>query len=128
MPTLQEIKKQLNLDFATRMSRWADIRQLPSVMWNDEIAHKLCACFRDNSPATLVATNKRLIVLDKKLMGVSVESFSYAKITAVRYGNDVWFGEITIATPAGDTTFKHLPRNEATELARYIQEQTDRAT
>jgi len=128
MPTLSDIKQQLGpLDPATRWTSVFALRQLPSILWQDEVAKKAYVAFEAGSPGLLVATDKRLIFVDKKLFGGTVEDFAYRRIVSVQYSADAMFGKLTVSTAAGDATFERIGRDYIASFARLIQEQVGNA-
>ena len=57
MPTLEEIKKQIqSLDAASLLLSMKEIKELPSILWEDEKVEKITSGMYNNGNGILVAT------------------------------------------------------------------------
>ncbi len=100
MPTLIEIQSQIkNLGgFETFLGR-KEIKELPSILWEDERVENIIQGTYNNGNGILVATNRRLVFVDKGLLfGLKVEDFPYDKISSIQYETGILFGKLTIFT------------------------------
>lgn len=100
MPTLTEIQTQIkNLDgFETFLGR-KEIKELPSILWDDENVENIIQGTYNNGNGILVATNRRLVFVDKGfLFGLKVEDFPYDKISSIQYETGILMGKLTIFT------------------------------
>lgn len=86
MPTLEDIKKQINrLDGASKLLGFKEIKALPDILWDDENIERIVQGMYNNGLGILCATNKRLLFVDKGLLyGLTVEDFPYDKITSIQ--------------------------------------------
>lgn len=98
MPTLDEIKEQINgLDGVSRFVSRKEIKELPHILWEDENVEDILPGTYNNGNGILVATNSRLIFIDKGLVfGLKVEDFPLDKITSIQYSTGLMFGKLTI--------------------------------
>lgn len=100
MPTLNEIQAQIkNLGgFETFLGR-KEIKELPSILQEDEKVENIIQGTYNNGNGILVATNRRLVFVDKGfLFGLKVEDFPYDKISSIQYETGILMGKLTIFT------------------------------
>lgn len=100
MPTLAEIQTQIcNLDgFETFLGR-KEIKELPNILQADEKVENIIQGTYNNGNGILVATNKRLVFVDKGILfGLKVEDFPYDKISSIQYETGILLGKLTIFT------------------------------
>ena len=100
MPSLKELRTQIkSLDGTSRVLTRGEIKELPDILWKDESIENIVQGFYSNGKGILVATNKRLVFVNKKfLSGVKVEDFPYEKISSIQYETGLLDGKITIFT------------------------------
>jgi len=123
MPTLDEIKNQIGaIDGVSMLLGRKEIKELPSILWEDEIVEKLIQGLYANRVGILVATNKRLIFVDKGLIyGVRVEDFSYDKISSIQYETGLLFGKITIFSSGNKAEIKQVSKGLARGFSDYVR-------
>ena len=100
MLTLIEIQSQIkNLaGFESFLGR-KEIKELPSILWEDEKVENIIQGTYNNGNGVLVATNIRLVFVDKGLLfGLKVEDFPYDKISSIQYETGILMGKLTIFT------------------------------
>lgn len=134
MPTLEEIKAQLShTNGIESLFGRKEIKELPSILWDDEIVESMITGTYNNSMGALFVTNKRLIFVDKGLIfGLKVEDFPLDKITSIQYETGLLLGKITIFASGNKAvikdTDKALTRNFG-EIARAkIENFTSKST
>ena len=98
MPTLDEIKKQISsISETSKLIGRKEIKELPDILCEDEVVENLIQGFYNNGNGILVATNKRLIFIDKGLLyGLKVEDFPLDKISTIQYSTGMLMGKLTI--------------------------------
>ena len=68
-----------------------------------------------------MATNKRLIFVDKKMMsGVRVEEFQYAKISSIQYKTGMIVGKITIYTSGNDAEISQVTKELTRPFSDHV--------
>lgn len=97
---LDEIKEELEqLDINPTFFARKEIRELPNILSEEE---KIVYLVEGRNKITthhiiLVATNRRLIFVDKEFMyGLKVEDFSYSKISSIQYETELMLAAIDI--------------------------------
>ncbi|WP_180183716.1 PH domain-containing protein [Acinetobacter sp. YH01020] len=113
MPNLEEIKLQLShVSGMENLLGRKEIKELPSILWDDEIVEGMITGTYNNGLGTLFVTNKRLIFVDKGLLfGLKVEDFPLDKITSVQYETGFLLGKITIFASGNKAVIKDTDKN-----------------
>lgn len=97
---LDEIKEELKkLDISPTIFARKEIRELPDILSPDERIVYLVEGRNklNNHHIILVATDRRLIFVDKEFMyGLKVEDFSYSKISSIQYETEFLLASIDI--------------------------------
>lgn len=123
MPTLEEVKNQiLHLDGASKFLAYKEIKELPNILWEDEIIEKIVQGLYETKQGVLVATNKRLIFVDKGLIyGLHVEDFPYNKITSIQYKTGLILGEIAIFAAGNRADIRNIVKRQARNFCDYVR-------
>jgi hypothetical protein len=121
MPTLEDIKKQLeDLNKVTAFLSRKEIKELPSILQEDEKLEALIFGRLDNGNGVLVCTDRRLIFIDKGLLyGLKVKEFPIDKITSVSYKTGLMYGKFTI-TSKEDAVIELVDKNEIRPFAEHV--------
>lgn len=123
VPTTEEIKTQLdNLDGVSKFFGKKEIKELPNILWEDEELEKLVQGYYAKGNGILVATNKRLIFIDKGLFyGLRVEDFPYDKISSIQYSTGMMFGKITIFTSGNKAEIEQVEKGQVKVFSEYVR-------
>jgi hypothetical protein len=123
MPSPEEVQQQIkSLDGVSRFLSMKEIKELPSILWEDECIEKLTTGLYNNGNGIVVATNKRLIFVDKGLLyGIRVEDFPYDKITSIQYKTGMLMGEITIFASGNKADITHIDKVSARNFAEHVR-------
>ena len=96
---LQEIRDQLgSLDGVAALLGRREINDLPNILRDDEQVRGALQGLYGGGQGLLVATDRRLVFVDKKLIGnrVKVEDFPYDSISSIQYELKMLFATVTI--------------------------------
>ena len=96
---LQEIRDQLgSLDGVATLLGRREIKDLPNILWDDEQVRGALQGLYGGGQGLLVATDRRMVFVDKKLIGnrVKVEDFPYDSISSIQYQLKVLSATVTI--------------------------------
>lgn len=128
MPTLEEVKKQVSyLSGGSTFLGKAEIKELPNILWEDEEIKKASQGFYQNGNGLLVATNKRVIFLNKGIFGgLQVEDFSFDKISSIQYNVGFITGDITIFASGNKATVKNIEKGSVRDFADYLRANLDK--
>jgi hypothetical protein len=123
MPSIEDVKKQIkNLDGLESFLAHKEIKELPKILWEDEAIVNLVQGFYNNGTGLLVATNKRLIFVDKGMLwGVKVEDFPYDKISSIQYETGIFMGEIDIFASGNKAEIKNITKAKVRPFAESIR-------
>jgi general stress protein 26 len=75
----------------------------------------------EGGEALLVATDLRIIFLDKKPLFASTDELSYDAVSGVKYSAAGLFASITLHTRVGDYQLRYVNKTAATNFVRYIE-------
>ncbi|HEC32790.1 MAG TPA: hypothetical protein ENI63_00840 [Candidatus Kaiserbacteria bacterium] len=123
MATLDEIKKQIkNLGIGSKLLGIKEIKALPDILWEDEKLEKIVQGFYENGNGILIATNKRLVFVDKGMIyGIKVEDFPYDKISSIQYQTGILGGKITIFASGNKAEIKRVAKAQAKNFGDYVR-------
>lgn len=123
MPTLTEVELQIkSVDNGSKYFGKREIKELPNILWEDEKIEKLVQGLYEGSNGILVATNKRLIFVDKGVFwGLRVEDFPYDKITSIQYETGMILGKIIIFASGNKAAIENINKNIARNFADYVR-------
>lgn len=128
MPSLEEVREQVrNLDNFSKVISFREIRELPNILWEDErIERMIQGCYGDNgSIGVLVATNKRLVFVDKGLIyGVRVEDFSYDRISSMEYRTGLIVGKIIMYSSGNKAEIQYCDKAFVQNFVEYARART----
>ena len=123
MATQEEVKRQISsLNGAERLLGRKEIKELPSILWDDEQVEHLVQGYYNQSNGLLVATNKRLIFVDKGwLVGLRVEDFPYNKISSMQYKTGFFTGEITVYTSGNKAEIQNVEKEQVRDFCESVR-------
>jgi hypothetical protein len=122
MRTTQSIVKQLDsLGVKNKFLIWPEIKQLPSILFEDEqIKH----CIIGGHPsgfAIMLATDQRLILVDKVFFGLIVEEVPYGSIHGIRYSSNIGFGQVSVQLIDKVIVLKRVFGRSIHDFVRLVQ-------
>lgn len=123
MPTLIEIQGQIkNIDgFESFLGR-KEIKELPNILWHDETIENMIMGTYNNGNGILVATNRRLVFVDKGfLFGLTVEDFSYDKISSIQYETGILLGKLTIFTSGNKAIIDNVEKPKVRTFGDWVR-------
>ena len=98
-----------------------EIKELPSILWEDELPEMLVTGIYNNGNGILVATNRRLVFVNKGLMSFKMEDFSYDKITSIESKTGMLLGQITIYASGNKEEIKNVPKDLTRPFADFLR-------
>ena len=104
------------------LSARREVKELPKILWDDEQVLDLVQGFYNNGTGILVATQKRLLFVDKGLLGgLKVEDFPLDKISSLQYSTGILLGEITVFTSGNKAIIKNVDKRQARSFAEGVR-------
>lgn len=86
-----------------------------------EVVENIIAGFYNNGHGLLIATQKRLIFVDKGLFSLKVEDFPYEKITSVQYESGIMSGKITILASGNKAIIDNTNKTTGKEFSESVR-------
>jgi PH (Pleckstrin Homology) domain-containing protein/putative oligomerization/nucleic acid binding protein len=122
VPTLEEVREQIgHMDGGSKFLGRKEIKALPDILWEDERVEQLIQGTYENGTGVLVATNKRLMFVDKGIAKLRVEDFPYDKISSIQYKTGMMMGTITIFASGNKAEIKNVVKERCKNFADYIR-------
>lgn len=123
MPTFDEINSQIkNLGGIESFLGRREIKELPNILWHDEIVENIVQGMYNNANGILVATNRRLIFVDKGfLFGLKVEDFALDKISSIQYETGLLTGKLTIFTSGNKAVINNIAKNKVRTFGDFVR-------
>ncbi len=118
----QMIEHQIKLCGAKSFLNRKEVKELPHILWEDETVEKIAQGFYKGGTGILVASNKRLIFIDKGMLyGLTVEDFPYDKINSIQYKTGLALGNITIFASGNNAVIDNMQKGEVKPFAEYVR-------
>lgn len=123
MPTFEDIQKQIAaIEGGSRFMPRKEIKELPNVLAADERVEQLTPGFYNGGIGLLVATNRRLIFVDKGMLyGLRVEDFHYDRISSIQYKTGLLLGEITIFSSGNRAEIGQVEKSMVRQFGEYVR-------
>lgn len=123
MVTLQEVESQLEAIGAnSKFFGRAEIIELQHIIVPGERIHYCLNGRYEAGFATFVATDQRLLIVDKKLFHLIIEDMRYDMISEVDFGAQMLSGTIKVCTPTKNLTFITYKPKLLRQVVNYIQQ------
>lgn len=117
MPSLESIKADLSaLDSASQFVARREINELPNILWDGEHKRAALQGLYGGGQELLLATDRRLIFVDKKMIGnrVKVEDFPYDKVSSIQYQTKMLTAVVTIFASDNEAEVEQIiPKHQA---------------
>lgn len=120
---MREIKLQLVALGATKsqLSK-PEIKELPKVLFENEVIKAFVLGFFDGGYAMLAATNLRLLFVDVMPFGrVKVDDIPYNMVASVEMQFGIFYGSITVFTRPNSYRFWWLNKNNVHDFNEYVE-------
>ena len=120
----QGVKDQIGkLTGGARLLGRKEIKELPNILWGDETLTDIVQGVYDDGQGILVATNKRLIFINKGMIyGLKVEDFPYDKMSSIQYETKLMFGSVTIFASGNKAMIRGIaPKARASAFAEGVR-------
>ncbi|WP_343658600.1 PH domain-containing protein [Chryseobacterium sp.] len=123
---LDEIKNELNrLDISPTIFARKEIHELPDILSEDEKIVYLVEGRNklNNHHIILVATDRRLILVDKEFMyGLKVEDYSYGKISSIQYETALLLASIDVKVADDDVEIDGVGKYHAELFCEKVRD------
>ncbi|GEJ44246.1 PH domain-containing protein [Chryseobacterium sp. ON_d1] len=123
---LDEIKNELNrLDISPTIFARKEVHELPDILSEDEKIVYLVEGRNklNNHHIILVATDRRLILVDKEFMyGLKVEDYSYGKISSIQYETALLLASIDVKVADDDVEIDGVGKYHAELFCEKVRD------
>lgn len=121
MVTMKKVVEQLNdVGFRNNFWGWSAIRQLPNILNSNEEIERVVTGFYEGGHAVLIATNQRIILLDKKIMSFRVEEVHYEMVSEVEHFVSVFFSKLKIRCLSNVIELSSVSSRQVSDFALYV--------
>lgn len=107
------------------MSRWGlasmEAKHLPHIIRPDEQLGGVVYGFREGSFVLLVATDRRVIFLDKKPLFINEDEVNYFVVSGVNFSHVGWGSTVTLHTRIQDYTIRTFNMRCAERFVEFIE-------
>lgn len=120
---LKEIQDQIVRIGKDSLSvRKKEIMELPKILQSDEVIEHIISGSYEGGLGVLVATNKRLVFVDKGMLwGSKVEDFPYDKITSIQYDTGMLMGTIKIHASGNKADIHNVAKMWTKDFADFVR-------
>jgi len=99
----------------------SESRYLPKVLHENEYIEAAIYGQHNSSSAMMIATDERIVYLDKKPMVEMFDEVSYEVISGIEFDIHTFFATIVLHTPVRNYEFKYVNLHCAEKFARHIE-------
>jgi Bacterial PH domain len=118
----QRIKQELVAVGVSRYGLWlSESRYLPHIIHENEHIGGVVYGYHEDGLAMLVATNLRVIFLDKKPLFINEDEFIYGSVSGISHSQAGMGTTITLHTRVKDYTIKTLNELCANHFVEYME-------
>lgn len=122
MISIKTIEAQLKaVGFTSRFWGRPEVLELPHILKEGECIQACLNGRYEGGFATFVATDQRLLLIDKKPFYLTVEDMRYDMISEVDFSSQVVSATLSICTPTKTMAFTAYRPTQLRELATHIQ-------
>lgn len=122
MADAESIEKILkSLGYGEKLLGISEIKALPPILWEDELPEKIIRGRYNGGFGVLVSTNKRLIFINKSILSLRVEDFSYDKITSIQYSKGLFSGNMEIYASGNRALITEIKKDQVGPFAEYVR-------
>lgn len=119
---MEEIKPILSqMDGSSTFFARKEIKELPSILWENEMPEAIIQGRYQNSIGILVCTNKRLIFINKGVFNLKVEDFPLNNVSSIQYETGMIFGKITIFASGNRAEIDQVEKKRTRTFAEYAR-------
>lgn len=119
-----EVSRQLNkLGVTFPFFGRPEINELPNILCEGETVKHILNGRYEAGVALLCATDHRLLLIDKKLLFLTIEDIRYDMVSDVQFSHILFDSSIQVGTVHKTICFKSFNHSRLRELSKYVQEE-----
>lgn len=128
MISFDEVQRQLkDLGLSYSLFGKPETRELANIMNEEEVIYHCTFGFYQGGSALLVATNARLLLVDKRPFFVNIEDIRYEMINEVDFAGRMLDASVQLHTGSKQLKFRSFADARLRKLCSFIQDQITRA-
>jgi hypothetical protein len=117
----RELTRQIRLaGFHNTLIGWSAIRQLPVLLDDNEVIQRVVSGLYEGGHGVLVATDKRMIFLDKKIMSCRIEDVHYDMVSDVEHFLGILTARIKVHCISGTIELTSLSHHQVRAMAVFV--------
>ncbi len=121
MQRLREIVRQLRLvGLNNNLWGWSEIKRLPSVLEDDEQILRAVSGFYQGGHALVIATDKRILFLDGKMMSFKVEDIHYEMVSEVIHVTGIFTAKLRIRCISNEIELTSYAQRNVRDFATFV--------
>lgn len=126
MANMLEVRRQLHkAGFTNKYWGWSAIRQLPLILEDDEKIERVATGVYSDGHAVVLATSKRILVLDKKIMSFRAEDIHYETVSEVEHYMGPIAAKLRIHCLSKDFEISSLKHHNIQAFAIYVDQKVN---
>ena len=127
MANLLDVRTQLHqIGFKNKYFGWSALRQLPMILERNEIIEHVVTGVYQDGYAVIVATNKRVLILDKKPMSFRAEDIHYEMISQVEHYLGPMFAKLRIRSLSNACEFTSIHASDVQSFANHVDRRVNK--
>lgn len=115
----EKIKGFVSYQFIKKLK---EIKLLPELLQENEELCRAIAGIYNNGQGLLIATNKRLLFIDKGFVALKTEDFPICNVSSVQFESGMIMGSVKIYCSGNTAKITHIEKDSAKEFASYVSE------
>lgn len=100
-----------------------EVEELPNILFDGEVISHLVIGKYEGGWASLVATDRRILLVDKKPFYLTIEDIRYDMVSDVQYDHRLLDATVRLGTMHKTVNFLSYSREKLRKLTTYAQEQ-----
>ncbi len=127
MANMLAVKRQLReVGFTNKHWGWSGIRQLPLILDRDERIDRIITGFYSGGHALVIATNKRIMIVDKKPMSFDAQEIHYEMVTEVEHYMGIFTAKLKIHCLTTDLELTSIQKANIQTFAIYVDQRVNK--
>ena len=98
-----------------------EIKELPRILWEDELPEAVVSGRYHDGNGLLVATDRRLIFVDKGLVGLTVEDFYFEDISSIESHIGWMMGNVNIYARGNKENIEDVPKDMIRPFSDFLR-------
>lgn len=126
MVTIQDVRLQMRLlGYSGLMLTRGEVKELPHLLHDDEEIKKVIYGGYKKGFGMFVATDQRLLFVDRRFYHCHFSDIPYSHINAVELDSGLLTGRVTVYSRTGDITLQGMSKARAWDFFNYVDNKID---